>query len=256
MPDSDILYISQFCINLPYLNLKVCIGLSDVVPIGLWGLQHYLSILRSLLLIPLVIVQAMGGTYNFKQIMKELQGAIIIASAFQAILGYSGLMSIFLRLVNHVVVALTIATVGLSFYSYGFPLVGTYLEIGAVQILLVPLDLAITWAAAFLLTKVGVYSYKGCGTNIPASDMIYDHCRKHISRMKHCLVDTSQALKSTSSLRFPYPLQWGTPVFTWKMAFVMCVVSIVASVDSVLLLLVCNLFQLLGFEEVLVGFAS
>lgn len=34
---------------------------------------------------------------NFKHIMKELQGAIIIASAFQAILGYSGLMTLFLR---------------------------------------------------------------------------------------------------------------------------------------------------------------
>lgn len=34
---------------------------------------------------------------NFKHIMKELQGAIIIASAFQAILGYSGLMSVLLR---------------------------------------------------------------------------------------------------------------------------------------------------------------
>lgn len=29
--------------------------------------------------------------------MKELQGAIIIGSAFQAILGYSGLMSLILR---------------------------------------------------------------------------------------------------------------------------------------------------------------
>ena len=34
---------------------------------------------------------------SFKHIMKELQGAIIIASAFQALLGYSGLMSLFLR---------------------------------------------------------------------------------------------------------------------------------------------------------------
>ena len=34
---------------------------------------------------------------NFKHIMKELQGAVIIASAFQAILGYSGLMSVLLR---------------------------------------------------------------------------------------------------------------------------------------------------------------
>ncbi|KAG6761787.1 hypothetical protein POTOM_035020 [Populus tomentosa] len=284
-----------------------------LVPIGLYGFQHYLSMLGSLILIPLVVVPAMGGTYedtstvvstvlfvsgvttllhtsfgsrlpliqgpsfvylapalaiinspefqglngnNFKHIMKELQGAIIIASAFQTILGYSGLMSVLLRLINPVVVAPTIAAVGLSFYSYGFPRVGTCLEIGVVQILLVimfslylrkisvfghrifliyavPLGLAITWAAAFLLTEAGVYSYKGCDANVPASNIISDHCRKHVSRIKHCRVDTSHALKSSPWFRFPYPLQWGTPVFEWKMALVMCAVSIISSVDSV-----------------------
>jgi xanthine/uracil permease len=33
------------------------------VPIGLYGFQHYLSMLGSLILIPLVVVPAMGGTY-------------------------------------------------------------------------------------------------------------------------------------------------------------------------------------------------
>lgn len=284
-----------------------------LVPIGLYGFQHYISMLGSLVLIPLVIVPAMGGTYedtanvvstvlfvsgvttllhtsfgsrlpliqgpsfvylapalaiinspeflglngnNFKHIMKQLQGAIIISSAFQAILGYSGLMTLLLRLINPVVVAPTIAAVGLSFYSYGFPRVGTCLEIGAVQILLViifslylrkisvlghrvfliyavPLGLAITWAAAFLLTEAGAYRYKGCDVNVPVSNIISEHCRNHISRMKQCRVDTSQALKSAPWFRFPYPLQWGTPVFQWKMALVMCVVSLISSVDSV-----------------------
>lgn len=284
-----------------------------LVPIGLYGFQHYISMLGSLVLIPLVIVPAMGGTYedtanvvstvlfvsgvttllhisfgsrlpliqgpsfvylapalaiinspeflglngnNFKHIMKELQGAIIVSSAFQAILGYSGLMTLLLRLINPVVVAPTIAAVGLSFYSYGFPRVGTCLEIGAVQILLViifslylrkisvlghrvfliyavPLGLAITWATAFLLTEAGAYSYKGCDVNVPVSNIISEHCRNHISRMKQCRVDTSQALKSAPWFRFPYPLQWGTPVFQWKMALVMCVVSLISSVDSV-----------------------
>ncbi|KAJ4978779.1 hypothetical protein NE237_009559 [Protea cynaroides] len=284
-----------------------------LVPIGLYGLQHYISMLGSLILIPLVIVPAMGGSHedtsvvvatvlfisgvttllhtffgsrlpliqgpsfvylapalviisspqfqglngnNFRHIMRELQGAIIISSAFQAVLGYSGLMSLFLRLINPVVVAPTIAAVGLSFYSYGFPQVATCIEIGAVQILLViifslylrkisvfghrifliyavPLGLAITWAAAFLLTEVGVYNYKGCDINVPASNIISETCRKHVSRMKHCRVDTSNALKSSPWFRFPYPLQWGAPVFDWKMALVMCVVSIIASVDSV-----------------------
>lgn len=51
--------------------------------------------------------------------------------------------------------------------------------------------------------------------------------------MKYCRVDTSQAIKASPWFRFPYPLQWGTPVFHWKMAIVMCVVSLIASVDSV-----------------------
>ncbi|KAK7341954.1 hypothetical protein VNO80_24895 [Phaseolus coccineus] len=284
-----------------------------LVPIGVYGVQHFVSILGSLVLIPLVLVPAMGGTHEetsmvvstvlfvsgvttllhiafgsrlpliqgpsfvylapalaiinspefqglngnkFKHIMKELQGAIIIGSAFQALLGYTGLMSLLVRLINPVVVAPTIAAVGLSFYSYGFPLVGTCIEIGAVQILVVivfslylrkisvlghrifliyavPLGLAITWAFAFLLTEAGAYSYKGCDINIPASNMVSEHCRKHFSRMRHCRVDTSQALLSSPWFRFPYPLQWGTPVFHWKMALVMCVVSLISSVDSV-----------------------
>ncbi|XLS89874.1 hypothetical protein HN51_065882 [Arachis hypogaea] len=51
--------------------------------------------------------------------------------------------------------------------------------------------------------------------------------------MKHCRVDTSHALRSSPWFRFPYPLQWGTPVFHWKMALVMCLVSVILSVDSV-----------------------
>ncbi|XP_027344970.1 nucleobase-ascorbate transporter 12-like isoform X2 [Abrus precatorius] len=284
-----------------------------LVPIGVYGIQHYVSVIGSLVLVPLVIVPAMGGTHEetsmvvstvlfvsglttllhiafgsrlpliqgpsfvylapalaiinspefqgvngnkFKHIMKELQGATIIGSAFQALVGYTGLMSLLVRLINPVVVSPTIAAVGLSFFSYGFPLVGTCIEIGAVQILVVilfslylrkisvlghrifliytvPLGLAITWAFAFLLTEVGVYNYKGCDINIPASNMVSEHCRKHFSRMRHCRVDTSQALKSSSWFRFPYPLQWGTPVFHWKTAIIMCVVSLISSVDSV-----------------------
>ncbi|WOL03469.1 hypothetical protein Cni_G12189 [Canna indica] len=284
-----------------------------LVPIFFYGIQHYLSIMGSLILIPLVIVPAMGGTYedasavvstvffisgvttllhtffgtrlpliqgpsfvylapvlaiinspdfqgltenNFKHIMKELQGAFIISSTFQAIIGYTGVMSLLLRLINPVVLSPTIAAVGLSFFSYGFTQVGNCVEIGMVQILLVvifslylrkiriighrifliyavPLGLGVTWAIAFLLTESGVYSYKGCDINIPASNNLSAYCRKHAPRMKHCRIDTSHALKSSPWFRLPYPLQWGTPVFSWKMAIVMCVVSIIATVDSV-----------------------
>ncbi|KAL4591665.1 hypothetical protein LXL04_004635 [Taraxacum kok-saghyz] len=124
-----------------------------LVPSGFYGFQHYLSMLGSLVLVPLVIVPAMGGDHedismvvstvlfvsgittllqanfgsrlpliqgpslvflapalaiikspeflelnenSFKHIMKELQGAIIIASGFQALLGYTGLITLLL----------------------------------------------------------------------------------------------------------------------------------------------------------------
>uniref|UniRef100_A0A1D1YST6 Nucleobase-ascorbate transporter 12 n=1 Tax=Anthurium amnicola TaxID=1678845 RepID=A0A1D1YST6_9ARAE len=302
----------EFVARRPHINydLRDSPGL---VPIAFYGLQHFLSMLASIILIPLVIIPAMGGTYddtstvvstvlfisglttilhcflgsrlplvqgpsfvylapalaiinspeffgltenNFKHIMRELQGAIIISSAFQVMMGYSGLASVFLRLVNPVVVAPTIASVGLSFFSYGFTRISTCLEIGMLQILLViifslylrrisifghrifliyavPLGLGITWAVAFLLTEVGAYSYKGCDANVPLSNTVSDYCRKHVPRMKHCRVDTSHALKASPWFRFPYPLQWGTPIFNWKMTLVMCVVSIIALVDSV-----------------------
>ena len=54
------------------------------------------------------------------------------------------------RLINPVVVAPTVAAVGLSFYSYGFPLVGNCLEIGAVQILLVVLFSLVSFTEATL----------------------------------------------------------------------------------------------------------
>ncbi|OAY66772.1 Nucleobase-ascorbate transporter 12, partial [Ananas comosus] len=97
----------------------------------------------------------------------------------------------------------------------------------------VPLALGITWAIAFLLTETGVYNYRGCDMNVPASNSVSPYCRKHVPRMKHCRVDTSHALKSSPWFRFPYPLQWGTPVFNWKMALVMCAVSVIAIIDSV-----------------------
>ncbi|RZB47315.1 Nucleobase-ascorbate transporter 12 [Glycine soja] len=161
--------------------------------------------------------------------MRELQGAIIFGSAFQTLLGYTGLMSLLVRLINPVVISPTIAAVGLSFYSYGFPLYLRKISVLGHRLFLiyaVPLGLAITWAFAFLLTEAGVYNYKGCDVNIPASNMVSEHCRKHFSRMRHCRV-------SSTWFRFPYPLQWGTPVFHWKMAIVMCVVSLISSVDSV-----------------------
>ncbi|CAH9093645.1 unnamed protein product [Cuscuta epithymum] len=295
---------------------KIKCGLRDnpgYVPLIYYGLQHFVSLVGSLIFMPLIIVPAMGGSdkdtatvisttllvsglttvlhsyfgtrlplvqgssfvylapalvitnseeyrnlaeNKFKHIMRELQGAIIVGSIFQSIFGFSGLMSLFLRLINPVVVAPTIAAVGLAFFSYGFPQAGSCIEISVPEILLVlaftlylrgisifghrvfriyavPLSVVITWAYAFLLTAGGAYNYKGCTPDIPSSNILIDACRKHAYTMRHCRTDVSNAMKTAEWFRIPYPLQWGMPIFRLRTSLVMIIVSLVASVDSV-----------------------
>ncbi|XP_020217893.1 nucleobase-ascorbate transporter 11 [Cajanus cajan] len=284
-----------------------------LVPLIYYGLQHYISLAGSLVLIPLVMVPVMGGTdkdtstvistilflsgittilhsyfgtrlplvqgssfvylapalviinaqeyrnlteHKFRHIMRELQGAIIVGSIFQCILGFSGLMSVLLRLINPIVVAPTVAAVGLAFFSYGFPQAGTCPEITIPQIALVliftlylrrisifgrhlfriyavPLSLIIIWIYASFLTAGGAYNYKGCNPDIPSSNILLDACRKHAYTMKHCRTDVSNALSTAAWVRIPYPLQWGIPIFHFRTSIIMVIVSLVASVDSV-----------------------
>lgn len=291
-------------------------GLRDnpgYVPLVYYGLQHYLSLVGSIVFIPLIMVPAMGGTdkdtatvistmllitgvttilhsyfgtrlplvqgssfvylapalviinarefrnlteHKFRHIMRELQGAIIVGSLFQSILGLSGLMSLLLRLINPVVVAPTVAAVGLAFFSYGFPQAGSCVEISIPQIFLVllftlylrgisvfghrlfriyavPLSVMIIWIYALFLTAGGAYNYKGCNPDVPTSNMLIDSCRKHASTMRHCRTDVSNAWRTAAWVRIPYPLQWGVPIFHMRTSLIMIFVSLVASVDSV-----------------------
>ncbi|XVF59109.1 hypothetical protein PTKIN_Ptkin07bG0248500 [Pterospermum kingtungense] len=194
--------------------------------------------------------------HKFRHIMRELQGAIIVGSVFQSILGFSGLMSLLLRLINPVVVAPTVAAVGLAFFSYGFPQAGSCVEVSVPLILLVllctlylrgvsifghrlfriyavPLSVMITWTYAFFLTAGGAYDYKGCSPDIPSSNILVDECRKHAYTMKHCRTDVSNAWRAAAWVRIPYPLQWGVPIFHFRTSLIMIIVSLVASVDSV-----------------------
>lgn len=194
--------------------------------------------------------------HKFRYIMRELQGAIIVGSICQSLLGFSGLMSLVLRFINPIVVAPTISAVGLAFFSYGFPQAGSCVEISVPQILLlliftlylrgisisghrvfriyaVPLSVAIIWAYAFFLTAGGAYNYKGCNLDIPSSNILIDACRRHAYTMKHCRTDVSDAWRTALWVRVPYPLQWGIPIFHMRTSIIMILVSLVSSVDSV-----------------------
>ncbi|KAJ4825335.1 Nucleobase-ascorbate transporter 11 [Turnera subulata] len=194
--------------------------------------------------------------HKFRHIMRELQGAIIVGSIFQSVLGFTGLMSLLIRLINPVVVAPTVAAVGLAFFSYGFPQAGSCVEISIPLILLVliftlylrgisifghrlfriyavPLSVMIIWTYAFFLTAGGAYNYKGCSPDIPVSNILVDACRRHAYTMQHCRTDASNAWRTAEWVRIPYPFQWGLPIFHFRTSLIMIFVSLVASVDSV-----------------------
>lgn len=194
--------------------------------------------------------------HKFREIMRELQGAIIVGSLFQCILGSTGLMSLLLRFINPVVVAPTVAAVGLAFFSYGFPQAGTCVEISVPVIVLllictlylrgvsifghrifriyaVPLSALIVWTYALFLTVGGAYDYKGCNADIPSSNILINECKKHAYTMKHCRTDASNAWTTSPWVRIPYPFQWGFPNFNMRTCIIMIFVSLVASVDSV-----------------------
>ncbi|KAJ8543995.1 hypothetical protein K7X08_025613 [Anisodus acutangulus] len=194
--------------------------------------------------------------HKFRYIMRELQGAIIVGSIFQSFLGYSGLMSLLLRFINPVVVAPTVAAVGLAFFSYGFPQAGSCVEISLPQILLiliftlylggisifghrvfrvyaVPVSVIIIWAYAFFLTAGGAYNFKVCSSDIPNSNILIDACRKHADTMRHCRTDVSNAMRTAAWVRIPYPFQWGIPAFRLRTSIIMVIVSLVTSIDSI-----------------------
>jgi nucleobase transporter 1/2 len=104
--------------------------------------------------------------HRFKVTMRELQGAIIISSLFQALLGYSGLFSILLRSINPVVVAPTVAAVGLAFFAYGFPVVGTCVEIGIPQVLIIVFF-------ALYLRKISVFGHRIFQVYAVCSELTY-----------------------------------------------------------------------------------
>ncbi|KAL0431831.1 UNVERIFIED_CONTAM: Nucleobase-ascorbate transporter 11 [Sesamum radiatum] len=164
--------------------------------------------------------------HRFRHIMRELQGAIIVGSIFQCIMGFSGLMSLLLRFINPVVVAPTAAAVGLAFFSYGFPQAGACVEISLPEILLV---LIFTLVSIFELNA----EYNLFRQIITGTCILEEYPCLATEFFEYMRTDVSDAMRTAAWVRIPYPLQWGIPIFRLRTSIIMIFVSLVASVDSV-----------------------
>ncbi|GAB2233781.1 hypothetical protein Droror1_Dr00003010 [Drosera rotundifolia] len=175
---------------------------------------------------------------RFIHTMRTIQGALIVASSIQIILGYSQIWGLFSRFFSPLGMAPVVGLLGLGFYNRGFPLLGNCVEIGLPMLLLVIglsqylkhirpfkdipiferfpvlISISIIWIYAVILTAAGAYRHKPTLTQLS------------------CRTDKANLVSAAPWFKFPYPLQWGPPTFAAGPCFAMMAAVLVSMVES------------------------
>ncbi|XP_073039842.1 nucleobase-ascorbate transporter 6-like isoform X1 [Primulina eburnea] len=174
---------------------------------------------------------------KFKKIMRATQGALIVASTVQIVLGFSGLWRNVVRFLSPISVVPLVSVAGFGLYEFGFPGVAKCIEIGLPQLVLLVLfsqylvhlirpgkylldrfsvlfSVVIVWIYAHFLTVGGAYNGKPTNTQIS------------------CRTDRAGLIDAAPWIRVPYPFQWGAPSFDAGEAFAMMMAAFVALIES------------------------
>ncbi|KAJ6724885.1 XANTHINE-URACIL / VITAMIN C PERMEASE FAMILY MEMBER [Salix viminalis] len=138
---------------------------------------------------------------RFISTMRAVQGALIVSSSIQIILGYSQLWAICSRFFSPLGMVPVIALVGFGLFDRGFPVAARCVEI-------------VIWAYAHLLTASGAYKHRPEITQI------------------NCRTDQAYLISSAPWIKIPYPLQWGAPTFDAGHCFGMMAAVFVSMIES------------------------
>ncbi|XP_069811824.1 solute carrier family 23 member 1-like [Dendropsophus ebraccatus] len=98
---------------------------------------------------------SINNTESWQSRMREIQGAIIVASFFQVFLGFSGLIGLLLRLIGPLSITPTISLIGLSLFGEAGKKCGTHWGISAITIVLI-----IIFSQYIIHIEVPILSYK------------------------------------------------------------------------------------------------
>ncbi|XP_057420043.1 nucleobase-ascorbate transporter 6-like [Lotus japonicus] len=195
--------------------------------------------------VPTTISIILAGRYSdivnphekFERIMRGTQGALIVASTLQIVLGFSGLWRNVVRFLSPLSAVPLVALSGFGLYELGFPMLAKCVEIGLPEIIIllvfsqyiprmmkgdkpifdrfaVIFSVAIVWIYAHLLTVGGAYKNSAPKTQIT------------------CRTDRAGIIGGAPWIRIPYPFQWGAPTFDAGETFAMMAASFVALVES------------------------
>ncbi|VAI31577.1 unnamed protein product [Triticum turgidum subsp. durum] len=183
------------------------------------------------------LAQIADGHTRFLQTMRATQGALIVSSSIQIILGYSQLWAICSSSLAHLGWFQWFHWWGLAFSREDSRWVASCVEIGLPMLIIfvvlsqylkhvhvrhVPIlerfsllvCIALLWVYAHILTASGAYHHTALHTQIS------------------CRTDRSNLISSALWISIPYPLQWGAPTFNADHAFGMMAAVMVSLIES------------------------
>ncbi|CAM0950966.1 unnamed protein product [Alopecurus aequalis] len=159
------------------------------------------------------LTQIADGHTRFMQTMRAIQGALIVSSSIQIILGYSQLWAICSRFFSPLGMVPVVSLVGLGLFERGFPVIGSCVEIGLPMLILFV-------ALSQYLKHVHV-------RHVP----ILERHTALVTQIS-CQTDRSNLISSALWISIPYPLQWGAPTFNADHAFGMMAAVMVSLIES------------------------
>ncbi|PQQ21847.1 nucleobase-ascorbate transporter 2 [Prunus yedoensis var. nudiflora] len=172
--------------------------------------------------------------HRFLNTMRAVQGALIVASSIQIILGYSQIWAICSRFFSPLGMVPVISLVGFGLFDRGFPVVcgnwhphailfvvfSQYLknfharQLPVLERFALLISITVIWAYAHLLTASGAYRHRPDVTQV------------------NCRTDKANLISSAPWIKIPYPLQWGAPTFDAGHAFGMMAAVLVSLIES------------------------
>ena len=215
------------------LNTLIQTSIGDRLPIVQGGSFSYLPAVFGIIANP-ELQSIADDSERFFATMRVIQGALIAVGLIQMSIGYSGIFSSVLRFISPITVTCVIVAIGLGLYGIAFNGVSqcwtlglTVMGLAVLFCLYLPrfkifgfplfdlfpilLSIVLTWSLAGILTAAGVWEDDSpCSTS-----------------------KTMEFVRSAPWFFFPYPFQFGAPVFRGYAIVPMIGSMLAAMIESV-----------------------
>ncbi|PAN45581.1 hypothetical protein GQ55_9G125700 [Panicum hallii var. hallii] len=239
--------VIQTILFLAGINTLLQVHFGTRLPAVMAGSYTYIYATTAIALSPryLIIIDPLE---RFVFTMRSLQGALIIAGVFQAVIGFFGIWRVFIRFLSPLAAAPFVTLSGLGLFYFTFPGVAKCIEVGLPALVLLVLfaeyaahffvkgsfvfgrcavlvTIVIVWVYAEILTAAGAYNERGPVTQFS------------------CRTDRAGIIQGSPWVRFPYPFQWGYPIFCFQDCLAMMAAAFVSLVESTGTLIVVSRYS-------------